>query len=206
MNWNEMDKVEKINMIRKLAGKGLSATDIANYFDGASRNSVIGVAHRNSIVLKGGNSGRSRKINAANDVLPPVLKPKLERMNTAPKKLQPKDKPAKVTRIVKTAKKSEPATQKPAECVCDVLEFKRPEPKHIPILELQSFHCRMPMFFDARNKNPDELTFCGCQRYPGSSYCDWHRKFTFAGYLSDRPPASGEQKPRKRVPLLRWQR
>lgn len=188
MKWLEMDKIQKISQVQRLASRGFSATEIALHFEGASRSAVIGLASRNKIVLRGGNSTKSSKVVAANDS---AHKPKAQAQRPAAKA---KKSPAKVTRIVKPAKKTDSvpvATTK----VCEVLEFKAPERKPVMLLDLKNTSCRWPMFFDAKGLRDEELLFCGCRREEGSSYCSKHRKITSDGFVRMKPLADSQPRP-----------
>lgn len=67
--------VEEINKVRKLAGEGKSASQIAKFFPERTRNSVIGICHRKDIALAGhrnsGNSGTVKKVAAKRFKFPP---------------------------------------------------------------------------------------------------------------------------------------
>lgn len=186
--WVEMDKVERVSAVVRWAKKGMTASEIAQKI-GCSRNSVIGLAHRNGIAFANLNfSDRASRKSGLDEN-------------------KPKQNAKKVTRIKKTAKKP-----KQTSVSCEVIEFVQPTPKRsgpTHLLDLDSDDCRMPMFGDAKQVKASEYMFCGKPIYEGSSYCAECRKKTFGGYTrSGRVSNSGEapQPVRKRKPFMRWQR
>lgn len=198
MKWLEMDKIQKISQVQRLASRGFSATEIALHFEGASRSAVIGLASRNKIVLRGGNSTKSSKVVAANDS---AHKPKAQAQRPAAKA---KKSPAKVTRIVKPAKKAGSAPVATTK-VCEVLEFKAPERKPIALLDLVSTSCRWPLFFDPKGLRDDELIFCPSESVGTAPYCADHVKMAYQ-QVSERRKLTGENQapaPRKRKPFIR---
>lgn len=61
MNWQDMSRSEKTQMIRDAVARGLSAGQIAAKLTGISRNGIIGFARRHGIRLTGKPGGKPGK-------------------------------------------------------------------------------------------------------------------------------------------------
>lgn len=185
-----MDKVERVSAVIRLVSRGMSASQIADQFDGCTRNAIVGLAHRSGIRL-----ANSR---APNRVLDPA------NTNAKAKTATPKVKkaPAKVTRIRKTAKK--PKTE---PTVCEILKFEPPKRKDPPysMIELRPCDCRWPISESYRGLSPDQMMFCGKRRDETSQYCNEHRKVASEGFSRPRSPSADDREPAKKRRRMKWQ-
>lgn len=192
--WSDMDKVEKVSALIRLAARGMTASQIAAEFHGCSRNAVIGMAHRNGVVFANA-KGRSKPFDPANS-----------NVKAPSKKVAAKNsRPAKVTRIKKAAKK-----QKPEPTVCEILKFEDPKrnPPPYSMIDVGPTDCRWPICESYRGLSPEAMMFCGKSRDGGSRYCVEHRRISFNGYARSggiKAEASEEKPERKRRPFFRWQ-
>lgn len=195
--WTDMDKIEKVSALIRLAAKGLTAAEIAARYSGCTRNAVIGLAHRNGVTFSS-SKGPGRTFDPANG----NAKEAIAKIRKAAK-----DKAAaKVTRIKRVAKKASPA---PTEC--KIINFARPPSKHagpVHLLDLDTTTCRMPMFEDAKQVPASEYMFCGKSLHGNSPYCLECSKKAFSVRRSQATGTGGDSPPhgRKRRPFLRWQR
>jgi hypothetical protein len=60
-----MDTAAKIEAVKSVSEPGMSASQIASYFDGATRNAIIGLFHRHALVFEGKARLRTRTDTAA---------------------------------------------------------------------------------------------------------------------------------------------
>ncbi len=146
MKWSDMDKIQKISLVEKMAAEGLSASQIARQFDGATRSAVIGFADRNKICLMGKRwPEKGKELTPANDeakTAPTATKASPKPPKAVKAKSDEPRKPAKVTRIVRPARKT-----KKVDETFEALEFKPPappEPRPLNLLELNESHCKWP--------------------------------------------------------------
>ncbi len=65
--WEELSRPERVRRVSKLAEQGLSTAQIAQRFEGVSRNAIIGVCHRYKITLARAQSQREPAYKVAAD-------------------------------------------------------------------------------------------------------------------------------------------
>lgn len=154
--WTQEDKIK----LRDLVEQGLTASVIATYFPGKTRNAVIGVAHRNNLKLKGTAGGSVSR----------SIKPR-----------QPKQKSASEKKPVKKAfspsifekrlfNKIKVFEQMLKEENLPELPPKMYSPKNKTILDLQRFDCRAII---GPVKGIDTV-YCGDNVIEGQSWCAAH--------------------------------
>lgn len=142
--WND----DRVNELKQLWAKGLSAGVIALRMQGFSRNAIIGKVHRLGL------PGRAT----------PIGKARLGgRKSVALQRARRKTKPQESIRFGKV-KSYEPVAVAP-------LPPEPPKPsKLFKLVDLEDNQCRFP-FGDPKSK---DFGFCGCVKSPGSSYCPGH--------------------------------
>lgn len=145
----------EIQRIRELAADGLSAREIAGHFDGRTRNSVIGVIHRNNIKL------RAKELSVPRPPVRTVAKPK--------EQTQRKDK----VRINIVQKSLFPELNM---ATYNVSERRLPITK---FMDLKAWSCRAIL----GPVNGLETIYCGEPSVIGKSFCPYHCKkyFQIAG-------------------------
>ncbi len=163
MNWND----ERVEMLRKLWGEGLSASQIAAHLGGVSRNAVIGKVHR----LKLSSRGRAAAAPARPKKVakPPVAAPK----------------PGVRTTVTRSMPASIGATALQVQFDTDyapqISMRAQPENLVVPIsrrlrlVELTERTCKWP------NGDPlsEDFSFCGNDPAETGPYCKYHSKLAF---------------------------
>lgn len=142
---------EELKELRSLADKGLSALAISRKMIGRSRNSVIGVCHRNGIQLQ---SKNGKMMAAAKALLP-----------NAPKRVRP------------SRAKAKPLGPKldilQPEYIAKRIEFVEDEnftPLNIKITDLRHVSCRAVIGEVAAG----DTLYCGHEVVEGKSWCQHH--------------------------------
>jgi GcrA cell cycle regulator len=200
MSWTD----ERIETLRKLWEKGLTASQIAETLGSVSRNAVIGKAHRLGLKsrpspVKGEDSPAPARKAAA-----PKAKPKPEAKAPAPEKATPKAAP-----VVKTTAPAVPTKLSPVERPVPRLNVAlptRPMPSavsrapgdKVTLLDLSDKICKWPI------GHPDEADFhfCGRPVNPGFPYCIGHCAEAYQAQLPrdrsrpSRPPMPNLPRPR----------
>lgn len=151
MTWTD----ERVELLKKLWGDGLSASQIAAELGGVTRNAVIGKVHRLGL------SGRG-KANA-----PAPQKPrKPTRSPSAPATVEPtpfNGNPHPAPAMVAQAE-AEPEPARLPE------EIGIPLSERVTIMELREFMCRWPL----GDPTTSEFRFCGARSIMGLPYCSHH--------------------------------
>jgi len=153
---------ERVELLKKLWGDGLSASQIAAELGGVTRNAVIGKVHRL------GMSGRG-KANAAAAQRPR----KTTRAPSAPTVVEtpPASRPGLVLAPVPPAAAAEPEPAEPeAPAPAAAPEVNLPQSERVTIMELRESMCRWPL---GDPTNPD-FRFCGARSITGLPYCSHH--------------------------------
>ena len=156
MTWTE----ERIEVLTKLWAEGLSASQIAAELGGgASRNAVLGKAHRLGLVrheTKGPSTPRS---------------PKPPRPPTPPAAAEPPvpQAPAPAPLTVDPPSAAQPAGTPPEQNVI------APRSAGVTIMELREAMCRFPL----GDPTTPEFRFCGTQASTGLPYCAHHAQIAY---------------------------
>lgn len=175
MSWTD----ERIDLLKRLWGEGLSASQIAGQLGGVSRNAVIGKVHRlklDSRIKPAGPAEPEIKIQAA-----PVAEPTPEVVRPAPRILmaQPAAAPRPAIHAVvgATALKFEPQVDLVAEEVVET----RPSGEVVPIsrnltlVQLSERTCKWPI----GDPLSADFRFCGNHSGDASPYCKYHARIAF---------------------------
>ena len=168
MNWTD----DRVELLKKLWGEGLSASQIAAELGGISRNSVIGKVHRLGLSGRAKSPStsvpRQRKPRAHSHMMR-IARPSI-RGNTA---LAP-------MHVYETELEPEP----------ELIENIIPMGQRCTILELSESKCRWPI---GDPSSPD-FFFCGGKTIEGLPYCGHHSRIAYqptADRRRDRRPARG---------------
>ncbi|WP_318911514.1 GcrA family cell cycle regulator [Shinella zoogloeoides] len=188
---------ERIAVVTKYALEGLSAAKIAAMIEGATRNSVIGVVHRNKILL-----GRAPSL------------PRVAMTTAAPR--QPED--GNVVPLPKPKPKRPSA--KPPSGIAEVIQLpaRKPAPKKkkkrkagagVSIMDLGRSTCRGPLNENYRRIPPAQMLFCGKPTRPDSSWCEECASIYVTGRIGTPRTVDKDGTPlapstRKRKPFYRW--
>lgn len=195
--WQAMTTDEKVDLVKKYAKEGLSAGKIAMQFEGATRNMVIGIVHRNKILLGNAPADKVKKIgvqkrtNSAGNV---VRMPKPKPQN------KPEELVAPVSAEIIPIKP--PPTEKPKR-------RKREKGGPISILDLDRKTCRGPVSESFYRIDPADMLFCGNPTREDSSWCDVCAKIYVTGRIGAPRALDKNGDPltpriRKRKPFMRW--
>ena len=170
MSWTD----ERIETLRSLWEKGLTASQIADKLGSVSRNAVIGKAHRLGLKarpspVKGDSDGTPRE-TAKKAAAPAAPKPKPEA--AAPEAAVSQPRPAPEAKAAPTAAPA--AAPKPAIPVRTAMPAAPVKPRapgeKVTLLDLSDKICKWPI---GHPGEPD-FQFCGRPVNPGFPYCTPH--------------------------------
>ncbi|MBV8567878.1 MAG: GcrA cell cycle regulator [Methylobacteriaceae bacterium] len=153
MSWTD----ERVELLRKLWGEGLSASQIAGQLGaGITRNAVIGKVHRLGLCgrAKAPSNSSPRARPKASRSAQPRPSGALIRGNTAL---------AIATHVV-----ARPAPRPVEEVIVPLSE-------RVTIMDLRDTMCRWPMGDPAQ----PEFRYCGAKAPSGAPYCDGHRRIAY---------------------------
>ncbi len=154
MNWTD----ERVELLKKLWGQGLSASQIAAELGGITRNAVIGKVHRLGL------SGRAKTVSST---------------TPRPRKPRAPSHPTTMFRVQgATALQASPSVDLDIEPV--VQRHVRPalEPiscERVTIMDLRESMCRWPL----GDPGSSDFRFCGSRSNSGSSYCVYHAQLAY---------------------------
>lgn len=145
---------ERVDLLKKLWGEGLSASQIAAQLGGVTRNAVIGKVHRLGL------SGRSRSNSQ-----PSSSRPK--------RSSRPSQSAARTTRSAQKQENS--VTTSAASSRTLISDLPEPVPMMISLLELTETTCKFPI----GDPQTEAFGFCGNNARNGDRYCEYHCRLTY---------------------------
>ncbi|WP_332065313.1 GcrA family cell cycle regulator [Bartonella sp. CB189] len=162
---------ERVELLKKLWGEGLSASQIAAQLGGVSRNAVIGKVHRLKL------PGRGKAAQAVSRTQKTIVNPSpsAPRMRRSPSAILPTS---------ATASCNVGAAALNMEFVAeDETEVEAPETsnvvvpisRHLNLLQLSENTCRWPV----GDPLSSDFYFCGADSGESSPYCAFHAKIAF---------------------------
>ena len=151
MSWTD----ERVELLKKLWGDGLSASQIAGELGGITRNAVIGKVHRLGL------SGRAK---APSSSVPRQRKPRAPSMFRAPRPIM----------RGATALAMQPAYEYDVEPEPEVVENVIPMGQRCTLVELNDDKCRWPI----GDPGAPDFYFCGGQTSSGP-YCGYHSRVAY---------------------------
>ncbi|MCK7610933.1 GcrA family cell cycle regulator [Roseibium sediminicola] len=159
MSWTN----ERVELLKKLWGEGLSASQIAGELGGVTRNAVIGKVHRLGL------SGRAKTSSSS-------AKPRRPR-TAAPASAAPKKPSQQPQSIGATALKADiaPAPVVQAKPQVEPIADLVPISQRASILTLTERTCKWPIGDPAT----DDFYFCGRNSDAGVPYCAHHCKIAY---------------------------
>jgi len=182
MSWND----ERVELLKKLWGEGLSASQIAGRIGSVTRNAVIGKVHRLGLSGRAtttrmkSHRPRTRPVPAKRP--PAVVKPRFANVgNTALRALYHQD--------------TEPYVAPIEELVIPVAERRS-------IQTLEECSCRWPI----GDPQDGDFHFCGKNKVPGLPYCEFHARRAFQPPQSRRSGGNNFQRqPLPQIPVSQTQ-
>ncbi len=158
--WTE----ERLELLKKLWGEGLSASQIATQLGGGvTRSAVLGKTHRLGLV-------RNRSAETATPRLRNPTQPPAQAITSnlaAPQNPNQGPKPSVQASIQAPAEHPKPAPL-PVEAVA-------PGSKGLTIMEFREGTCRWPL----GDPTKPEFRYCGAGGVPGLPYCDHHAQIAY---------------------------
>ena len=158
MSWTD----ERVELLKKLWGEGLSASQIAGRIGSVTRNAVIGKVHRLGLSGRATTSRMkthrpNRQRMAANNAKRAAVKPRFAQPQTGNPALRALYQP-----------EAEPYVPMAEELVIPVAERKS-------IQTLVECSCRWPI----GDPQMADFHFCGKNKVPGLPYCEFHARRAF---------------------------
>jgi GcrA cell cycle regulator len=169
MSWTD----ERIETLRGLWEKGLTASQIADKLGSVSRNAVIGKAHRLGLKarpspVKGDSDGTPRE-TVKKAAAPAAPKPKPE--TAAPEAAATQPRPAAEAKASPAAAPAVPKPAMPVRAAMPAAPVKPRAPgEKVTLLDLSDKICKWPI---GHPGEPD-FQFCGRPVNPGFPYCMSH--------------------------------
>lgn len=160
MSWTN----ERVELLKKLWGDGLSASQIAGELGGVTRNAVIGKVHRLGLSGRAKTATTSkprRPRNTASSSPAAVKRPTTQPQSQGSAALKMDPTPAPIA-------EARPAPEPVAELVIPISQ-------RATILTLTERTCKWPIGDPAT----DDFYFCGRQSDAGSPYCAHHSKIAY---------------------------
>lgn len=160
MSWTN----ERVELLKKLWGEGLSASQIAGELGGVTRNAVIGKVHRLGL------SGRAKTSSSS-------AKPRRPRTAAPASSASPKKPSQQPQTIGATALKADIAPAPIVEAKPDIEPIADVVPisQRATILTLTERTCKWPIGDPAT----DDFYFCGRVSDAGVPYCPYHCKIAY---------------------------
>jgi GcrA cell cycle regulator len=169
---------ERVELLKRLWGEGLSASRIAAQIGGVSRNAVIGKVHRLGL------AGRA-KPNAA------AAQPRTRKADRAPSPPMPApalDEAPEAPRVV--ALSGEAGAEERGLAPAEENSVALPDSTRVTIMELRESMCRWPM----GDPTAPDFRFCGARAITGLPYCTHHASIAYQ-------PAADRRRDRRLIGL-----
>lgn len=169
MNWTD----ERVELLKKLWGEGLSASQIAAQLGGVSRNAVIGKVHRLKLSGRGKittAAPRSKKVNTVAAAARPAASQTGARQQTTIRT-------ATVTKTVgatalQMGYEMEAVAEQVIRPASDVVV---PISRNLSLLQLSERTCKWPI----GDPLSEDFHFCGNESGESSPYCGYHSRLAF---------------------------
>jgi GcrA cell cycle regulator len=160
MSWTE----ERVDLLKKLWGEGLSASQIAGKLGEVTRNAVIGKVHRLGLAGRATTS-RMRPARPRNNIaIFPPRAPQVQFRTFGNTALKPAFVPVEERR---------PAVIMPLHR--PLPELDAPPAERVSLLELKECMCRWPV----GDPMEEGFHFCGRKKSTGASYCEHHAAIAY---------------------------
>lgn len=170
MSWTE----ERVALLKKLLGEGMSASQIAKELGNVTRNAVIGKIHRLGLSNRPDGSGDTSQ--ASGESTQGSDSP--EHANDPSSELAANGTAVSLRKTIIPADQPLPpqpsANEVSAEALANVREVEM-NARKISLLELTERTCKWPIGDPAT----DEFWFCGLAAKPGKPYCEAHVSVAF---------------------------
>jgi hypothetical protein len=181
LNWNKLDREERMQAIRDGVARKLSTTQIAAEMDNCTRNAVIGLAHRTKIPLADQHGPQAPR----KPYKPRAPKPKKEPV-IRPRKPATKKRPRHQRLAPVSPEQVRAAAVKREARIRDLAAAELPDENfQVHLLEVCSGQCRFPQWGDERRQPIENYMVCGRPVKPTTPYCPKHHERTFGGYVDE---------------------
>lgn len=178
MNWTD----ERVELLKKLWGEGLSASQIARQLGGVTRNAVIGKVHRLKLSGRAKSTStpsRTKKTATGSDEI-------LRTRTTAAASTQLRTRPAVIgNTALKTEMLLDGAAEVRYQTSSEPNVLVMPTSRRLSLVQLGEKTCRWPV----GDPMSTDFSFCGNEPREASPYCSYHSKLAFQ-------PASERRRPR----------
>jgi GcrA cell cycle regulator len=167
MSWTD----ERVELLKKLWGDGLSASQIAAELGSVTRNAVIGKVHRLGL------SGRAKAPAPQPARAPRRTAPPPQATQASHQRAAPRAAPAAIVRG-NTVLAPAYAMETVAEAALDVRPVEQvviPLSRRVRIMELREGMCRWPI----GDPTHEDFAYCGNDCGLGKPYCSNHAKIAF---------------------------
>lgn len=168
MNWTD----ERVALLTKLWGEGLSASQIARQLGGVTRNAVIGKVHRLKL------SGRAKTTTTASRAKKPVtgIEETQRTRTNATSTAQLRTRPMVMgNNALKTEMLLDGAAEHRYQTVAEPNVFVMPTSRRLSLVQLSEKTCRWPV----GDPMAADFNFCGNECREASPYCAYHSKLAF---------------------------
>lgn len=169
MSWTD----ERVEILKKMWGEGISASQIAKELGGVTRNAVIGKVHRLGLSNRNAGTTLSKSTDKAapKRKAAPKAKPKAE--TPAKEAAAAPTAPVPRPKLVITAGQPLPpqpsANEISPEALATVREVEK-KAKKLSVMELTERTCKWPVGDPAT----EDFWFCGLPAQAGKPYCEAH--------------------------------
>ena len=159
MSWTD----ERVELLKKLWGEGLSASQVAAELGGVTRNAVIGKVHRLGL------SGRAKTTSTAQRAR------RSRPANPRPSRTSSNAAPTMGATALKADAKPQAAPQPKAQTKPEEDAVVVPISKRASILTLTENTCKWPI----GDPGDGDFHFCGHKSEPGAPYCKYHADIAY---------------------------
>jgi GcrA cell cycle regulator len=162
MNWTD----ERVELLTKLWGEGLSASQIARQLGGVTRNAVIGKVHRLKLSARAKSVSSAKRTKKAGDDL--AVRGRTVQQHSVMRQ--------RTTVIGNTALKMDVVAESATVTQLFIQEeLRAPTSRKLTLVQLGERTCKWP---EGDPMLPD-FHFCGNDSREGSPYCSFHSKLAF---------------------------
>jgi len=174
MMWSD----EAIEVLRRLALEGRSASVIAQALGAASRSAVIGKANRIGVKLNGDGRASARGEKPAGQ-----YRRQPAHFSCSESSFSERSSAPIVTRDPRIVPGSQPRDREERKATRSVLEREVGEMRRVRFEEIREFACRWPL----GDPGSGEFAYCGLEPAMGRSYCPGHCQMAY------RPPRARQR-------------
>jgi GcrA cell cycle regulator len=168
MNWTD----ERVELLKKLWGEGLSASQIARQLGGVTRNAVIGKVHRLKLSGRAKTSANPNRTKNTSVGADEVQRTRTNATATAQLRTRPV---VMGNNALKTEMLLDGATEQRYKTVEEPNVIVMPTSRRLSLVQLGERTCRWPV----GDPMLADFHFCGNEPREASPYCTYHSKLAF---------------------------